>query len=188
MADTAEVRNELNGVDVTSLNEVIGNIQSEPSLGKCQFRASNQWLNGAHNRSTIKDFYAAGAEDTLRTATFVFDNDEPELLLGHDQSANPAEFLLHALAGCLTTTVVYHAAVRGIHIERMESRLEGDLDLQGLLGLSDNVRPGFQTIRAHFKVKADATAEELKDLLKYSVVCDTVCHPVHVEQEVEMIS
>jgi uncharacterized OsmC-like protein len=187
MTATAEVRNEVNGVDVTSLNEIIDNIQNEPSLGQCQFRASNQWLDGAHNRSTIKDFYAAGAEDTLRKATFVFDNDEPGLLLGRDQSMNPAEFLLHALAGCMTTTLVYHAAVRGIHIEHMESRLEGDLDLQGLLGLSEAVRPGFRNIRAHFKVKANATAEELKELFKYSVVCDTVCHPVQVEQEVEMI-
>lgn len=188
MSATAEIMNEVNGVDVDSLHEIIANIQTEPGLGQCQFRASNQWLGGAHNRSTIKDFYAAGAEDTLRTATFVFDNDEPALMLGRDQSMNPAEFLLHALAGCMTTTLVYHAAVRGIHIQHMESRLEGDLDLQGLLGLSEQVRPGFQTIRAHFRVKADASAAELKELFRYSVVCDTVCHPVQVEQEVEMIS
>lgn len=188
MTATAEIRQELNGVDVTSLNEIIGNIQNEPHLGKCQFRASNEWLGGAHNRSSIKDFYAAGAEDTLRTATFVFDNDEPELMLGCDQSANPAEFLLHALAGCMTTTLVYHAAVRGIHIEHIESRLEGDLDIQGLLGLSKEIRPGYQNIRAHFKVKANATSQELEDLFKYSVVCDTVCRPVNVEPKIEMIS
>ena len=187
MTATAEILEELNGVDVGSLKEIIDNIGNDPALGKCQFRASNQWLGGAHNRSSIKDFHAAGAEDTLRTATFVFDNDEPEVLLGRDQSMNPAEFLLHALAGCMTTTLVYHAAVRGIHIEHLESRLEGDLDLQGLLGISDQVRPGFQNVRAHFRVKADATAEELKSLFKYSVVCDTVCRPVSVEQDVEMI-
>ena len=80
--------------------------------------------------------------------------------------------LKRALAGCMTTTLVYHAAVRGIRIERLESRLEGDLDLQGLFGLSDEVRPGFKNIRAHFRVKANATAAELKELFKYSVVCD----------------
>ena len=187
MTATAEIRQDLNGVDVAGLTEIIGGIQNDPALGECQFRASNQWLGGAHNRSTIKDFYAAGEEDKLRTATFVFDNDEPAVMVGQDQSANPAEFLLHALVGCMTTTLVYHAAVRGIQIEHMESRLEGDLDLRGLLGISDDVRPGFQNIRAHFRIKANATAAELKELFKYSVVCDTVCHPVTVEQEIEMI-
>ncbi|UCC55924.1 MAG: OsmC family protein [Gammaproteobacteria bacterium] len=187
MAQPAEQHIEVNGVDVTALTGIIDNISKDATLGKTQFRATNLWLGGAHNRSTIKDFYAAGGEDTLRTATFVYDNNEPALLLGGDTDVNPAEYLLHALAGCLTTTLVYHAAARGIRIEQLESRLEGDLDLRGLLGIADDVRPGYQSIRANFKVKADAPAEELEALLKYSVVCDTVCRPVQVETKVEKV-
>lgn len=187
MTQPAEQHVELNGVDVTALTGIIDDISRDTSLGKAQFRATNQWLGGAHNRSTIKDFYAAGAEDTQRSATFVYDNNEPALMLGGDTDANPAEYLLHALAGCLTTTLVYHAAARGIHIERLESRLEGDLDLRGLLDIDEDVRPGFQSIRANFQVKANATAEELRGLFKYSVVCDTVCHPVQVETNIEMV-
>ena len=187
MTQPAEQHIELNGVDVTALSGIIDGISKDAALGKAQFRASNQWLGGAHNRSTIKDFYAAGGEDTQRTATFVYDNNEPALLLGGDTDVNPAEYLLHALAGCLTTTLVYHAAARGIRIEHLESRLEGDLDLRGLLGIAEDVRPGFQSIRANFRVKADAPAEELETLLKYSVVCDTVCRPVQVETKVEKV-
>lgn len=112
MTQTAAQHVELNGVDLTSLTGIIGGISSDPALGQCQFRASNEWLGGAHNRSRIKSFYGAGAEDTQRRTTFVYDNDEPALMLGGDQDANPAEYLLHALAGCMTTTMVYHAAAR----------------------------------------------------------------------------
>jgi uncharacterized OsmC-like protein len=187
MTQTAEKITEVNGVDVPALTEIIDGITQQPELGECQFRARNEWQDGPHNRTTIKDFYAAGGEDTQRTATFVYDNNEPAVLLGGDTDANPAEYLLHALAGCLTTTMVYHAAARGIRIEQLESKLTGDLDLRGLLGISDDVRPGYRNIRVEFRAKADASAEELNELLKYSVVCDTVCHPVNVETSVEMM-
>ena len=102
------------------------------------------------------------------------------VLLGEDQGANPVEFVLHALAACLTTSMVYHAAAQGIRIDSVESRLEGDLDLRGFLGLSQAVRPGYQNLRVHFTVKSDAPAEKLRELTKYSPVYDIVSNPVPV--------
>ncbi|HEX2492061.1 MAG TPA: OsmC family protein, partial [Blastocatellia bacterium] len=121
----------INGVNVDQLFSTINAIKENPGLAKFKFRAKNQWINGGQNRTNIKDFYGAGQEDATRKQTFVFDNDEPEVLLGHDNGANPVEFVLHALAGCLTTSLVYHAAAQGIKIESVESKFEGDLDLRG---------------------------------------------------------
>ena len=121
-------------------------IAQAPTLATFTFRAQNQWMGGGHNRSTIQGFYGAGQEDTSRKSTFVMDNDEPDVLLGTDQGANPVEYVLHALAGCLTTSLVYHAAAKGIRIDAVESRLEGDLDLRGFLGMSDEVRNGYDNV------------------------------------------
>jgi len=170
----------INGVDVDRMGATIQAVQNNPSLATFQFRADNRWINGGHNRSTIKSFYGAGQEDTIRTNPYVLDADEPPVLLGEDHAANPAEYVLHALAACLTTSLVYHAAERGIRIESVESTLEGDLDLQGFLGLSDHVRPGYKEIRVRFTIKADAPAEELKKLTKLSPVYDIVSNPVPV--------
>jgi len=170
----------INGVDVNRLGETVGAIRQNPHLASSKFRAANRWITGGHNRSTIKGFYAAGQEDVTRTKPFELDADEPQVLLGKDQAANPVEFLLHALAACLTTSLVYHAAARGIHIESIESKLEGDLDLQGFLGLSDQVRQGYQQIRVHFTIQSDAPAEELESLVKFSPVYDIVSNPVPV--------
>ncbi len=170
----------MNGVDVERLGQTITAVQKDPGLAKSQFRAINRWVSGGHNRSTIQGFYAAGQEDTSRTNPFVLDADEPPVLLGQDKGANPVEFVLHALAACLTTSLVYHAAARGIRIESMESQLEGDLDLQGFLGLSDQVRRGYKEIRVKFKVKSDAAPEQLEELTKFSPVYDIVSNPVPV--------
>ena len=170
----------INGVNVEQLEANIHAIQGEPDLAKFQFRATNSWINGGHNRTTIKEFYGVGKEDTTRTEPFVLDADEPPVLLGEDQGANPVEFVLHALASCLTTSMVYHAAARGIKIDSVESRLEGDLDLRGFLGLSKDVRPGYQNLRVHFSVKSDAPAETLRELTKHSPVFDIVSNPVPV--------
>jgi uncharacterized OsmC-like protein len=110
----------------------------------------------------------------------VLDADEPPVLLGEDQGANPVEFVLHALAACLTTSMVYHAAARAIRIESIESRLEGDLDLRGFLGLSKDVRPGYQNLRVNFTVKSDAPAETLRELTQFSPVFDMMTNPVPV--------
>ena len=141
-------------------------------------RIDGSW--GGHNRSTIQSFYGAGQEDNTRTTPFVLDAGEPPVLLGNDEGANPVEFVLHALAACLTTSLVYHAAARGIRIESVESTLEGDLDLQGFLGLSEQVRRGYKEIRVNFTIVSDATAEQLKELTKFSPVYDIVSNPVPV--------
>ncbi len=175
----------VNGVDVGRMGETVEAVRRTPSLATFRFRATNQWIDGGHNRSTIKGFYGAGQEDTTRTKPFELNADEPPVLLGKDQGANPVEYVLHALAACLTTSLVYHAAARGIHIESIESKLEGDLDLQGFLGLSDQVRCGYQQIRASFTVKSDAPAKDLEELTKFSPVFDIVSNPVPVSIRIE---
>ncbi|HEX9154803.1 MAG TPA: OsmC family protein [Nitrospira sp.] len=177
----------INGVNVDRLGETVTAIQQNTNLAVSQFRAANRWINGGHNRSTIQGFYAAGQEDTTRSKPFMLDADEPPVLLGRDQGANPVEFVLHALAACLTTSLVYHAAARGIRVESVESKLEGDLDLQGFLGLSDKVRRGYKEIRVHFTVKSDASAEQLAELTKFSPVHDIVSNPVPVSISVQTI-
>jgi hypothetical protein len=128
---------ELNGLDIQTMSETVAALRANPALAQFEFRARNRWISGGENRSTIKDFYGAGAEDTSRQGTFEFVNGEPPVLLGNNEGANPVEFLLHALAGCVTTTAVLHAAARGIEIESLSTRLTGDIDLQGLLALDD---------------------------------------------------
>jgi uncharacterized OsmC-like protein len=180
----AEQASEMNGLDVQAAMDTIGAIKADPSLARFRFRARNTWVNGGENRSTIRDFYGAGREDDSRTMAFEFTNGEPPVLLGRNEGANPVEFLLHALAGCVTTTFVLHATARGIAIRGLSTRLEGDLDLRGLLGLDDSVSPGYEQIRIKMNVQADCSDEELDDLLAYtrqhSPVCNTVCRPVPV--------
>ena len=183
----ATINGVINGVNVDRLGETVAAIQKTPALAKSQFRATNRWINGGHNRSSIQGFYAAGQEDTTRSKPFLLDADEPPVLLGEDHGANPVEFVLHALAACLTTGLVYHAAARGIKVESVESALEGDLDLQGFLGLSDEVRRGFKEIRVQFTVKSDASAEQLKELTKFSPVHDIVTNRVPVSISIQTI-
>jgi uncharacterized OsmC-like protein len=180
----AEQAPEMNGLDMQAAMDTIGAIKADPTLARFQFRARNTWVNGGENRSVIRDFYGAGREDDSRAMAFEFTNGEPPVLLGNNEGANPVEFLLHALAGCVTTTFVLHAPARGIRIRELSTQLEGDLDLQGLLGLDDSVSPGYEQIRIKMNVEADCSDEELDDLLAYtqqhSPVCNTVCRPVPV--------
>lgn len=182
-------QNLMNGVNLDQLFGTINAIRETPGLANFKFRNRNRWINGGHNRSTIKDFYGAGKEDTSRAESFVLDNDEAEVLLGEDHGPNPVESVLHALAGCLTTSLVYHAAAQGIRIDEVESTYEGDIDLHGFLGLSDDVRNGYQNIRVTFKIKGDASPEKLEELLmlaqKRSPVFDTVSNPVAVTVRLE---
>ncbi|HJZ79331.1 MAG TPA: OsmC family protein [Pyrinomonadaceae bacterium] len=183
------VKKTMNGVNLDQLFGTINQIKETPSLAKFIFRASNQWVSGGHNRTTIKDFYGADQEDTSRQTPFVIDNDEPAVLLGEDKGANPVEFVLHALAGCLTTSLVYHAAAQGIKIDEVESQFEGDLDLHGFLGLSDRVRNGYENVRVTFKIKSDAPEEKLQELCqlaqKRSPVFDIVSNPVPISVRFE---
>ena len=170
----------VNGVNVERMGATVQAVRKDPTLAAFRFRTANVWINGGHNRSTIKSFYGAGVEDTVRAKPFVVDAAEPPVLLGEDQAPNPAEYVLHALAACLTTSLVYHAATRGIRIESVESQVEGDLDLRGFLGLSDEARRGFQEIRVRFTIKSDASKEQLEELTKFSPVYDTIANPVSV--------
>ena len=174
----------LNGLDVQAAVDTIAALKADSSLARFQFRARNTWINGGENRSTIRDFYGAGQEDTSRTQAFEFTNGEPPVLLGNNEGANPVEFLLHALAGCVTTTFVLHAMARGITLKELSTELKGNIDLQGLLGLDDGVPAGYEQIDIKMNVKADCSDEELDDLLAYaqqrSPVCNTVCRPVPV--------
>lgn len=175
----------LNGLNVKAAMDTISAVKADPSLGRFQFRARNTWIDGGVNTSKIRDFYGAGQEDTSRSMTFEFTNGEPPVLLGANEGANPVEFLLHALAGCVTTTFVLHAMARGITISELSTELKGELDIQGLLGLNDAVSPGYEKIEIVMHVKADSPPHELSDLLAYaqahSPVCSTVCRPVPVE-------
>ena len=164
MSATAETIR--NGVDTEQLYGTLDAIKAEPSLAKFQFRARNRWIEGAHNRTTIRDFYAANQEDTSRLGEFVIDAGEPAILLGSDTGPNPAEYLLHALAACLTTSLVYVAAARGVRLTEVESTLEGDMDVQGALGLSDDYRNGFEHIRVSFRIAGDAPEEKLLEVVE----------------------
>lgn len=175
----------LNGVSTEGLTKTVEAVTADPALGKCQFRARNRWVDGGSNRVRVKDFYAAGQENTSRSEPFEFTADEPPVLLGKDRGANPVEYLLAALSSCMTTSIVYHAAAKGIRIEELESEFEGDLDLQGFLGLSKEIRPGYQEIRATFRVKSDAPADELEKFTKFSPVYDVVSKSVPVVVKIE---
>jgi uncharacterized OsmC-like protein len=178
--------NIVNGVDVDRLFGTIEAIKESPGIAKFKFRAENRWIDGGRNHTTIKDFYGA-EEDHAHDVAFELDADEPHLLLGEDQGPNPVEYLLTALAGCLTSSLVYHAAAQGIKIRSVESHLEGDLDLRGFLGLSPDVKPGYETIRVIFTIDADISDEQKEELVKtaqkYSPVFNTISNPVSVSVE-----
>ena len=167
----------LNGVDVDRMQQTIKAVAATPKLGRFTFRVANRWFDGAENRTETRDFNAGGIE-TRHFSDFTLVADEHEVLLGKDVGANPVEHLLHALASCVTTSMVYHASARGINIEKVESSLDGDIDLQGFLGLSDTVRKGYQQIRFKFRIQADVNDAQLEELTalgtKFSPVFDTL--------------
>jgi len=179
----------INGVPVDRLFDTIEAVKQNPGLGEFHFRAKSRWVNGGHYMSEIKDFYGAGEEDTTRKKPFILHGDEPDILLGKNKGPNPVEFVLHGLAGCLSTTFIYYAAAQGIKIDEVEFELEGDLDIRGFLGLSKNVRPGYQGIRVIYKVKSDASEEKLNELCKLaqlrSPVFNTLESPVPVDVKLE---
>jgi uncharacterized OsmC-like protein len=177
--------NKVNGIDMEVLQGTVNAIRDDPELGKCKFRVSNKWLSGNHNYSTITGFYGAKQENAHKQP-FELHADEPPILAGEDQGPNPVEHLLNALAGCLTTALVAHAAVRGIQIEEVESEIEGDLDINGYLGLSKDVPKEYKDIRVKIKVKADEdNVVRLKRLAEFSPVYNTLIHGTNVDLQVE---
>lgn len=176
----------VNGVDIETLMGTVNAIKDDPELGACRFRARNTWLGGNHNRSTVTGFHGA-RQEIAHKQTFTMDADEPAILAGEDEGANPVEHLLHALASCLTTSMVAHAAVRGIEIDELESELEGDIDLRGFLGLNPNVPKGYTDIRARFRVKArPEDLDRIRELAKFSPVFNTITRGARVTVDVDL--
>lgn len=194
MTQTAEMtaakpaREPRNGVDVPTLFATLDAVKGQPEIAKFQFRATNKWQSGTHSRSTIHGFYGAGQEGAHEQA-FTYDADHLAVLVGTDKGPTPVEFLLHALASCLTAGLANIAAARGIDLVEVESTVEGDIDLLGILGLSDEVRNGYQGIRASFRIKGKASEEELAGLLDRSrarsAVYDVLTNGVPVDVRVE---
>ena len=168
MATISKPRPALNGVDTPTLFATLDAVKADPALAKFQFRAVNRWVSGTHNRSTICGFYGAGQEDESRTEDFTYDADHPAVLVGNGNGPTPVEFLLHAIAACLTAGIANIAAARGIVLHEVSSTVEGDIDLLGILGLSDQVRNGYQGIRVSFQISADAPEEDVRGLVDQS--------------------
>ena len=174
----------INGVDVGKLVTTVDAIKAEPNLSDFKFRAETEWKCGGKSHTTIQSFYGVGGEDTSRSKPFVLESDEPPVLLGGNAGPNAVEIVLAGLASCLAVGFAYNAAVQGIQMEELNLRLEGDIDLQGFLGLSDAVRPGYKNIRVTCHVKSDAPQEKLLALSEYvqrtSPVLDIIRNPVAV--------
>ena len=190
MATAKKLPKLVNGVNVDNLFTTIDAIKGTPTIAKFNFRARNKWQGASRNCSTVGAFSGAGQE-LSRQRPFELKADEPPVLLGEDTAANPVEHLLHALASCLTTSMVYHAAARGIRVDEVESTLEGDIDLHGFLELDKDVRKGFQGIRVTFKVKADVPDEQLQDIVQlgtgHSPVFDSITKGVPVTVKAERL-
>ena len=178
--------NILNGVNVDGIFSTIEVIEKNPEIANFKFRNSNKWITGGYNRSTIRGFY--GALQEFDDREFTLENDEPPVLLSEDRAPNPVEYILHGLAGCMTTTLVYHAAAKGIRIEEMETSFEGDIDLRGMLGIPGAKRSGYQQIRVIMKIKANASKKEIEELVKLSrrsPVYNTISEPVDIKITLE---
>jgi uncharacterized OsmC-like protein len=176
-----------NGVDTATLFATLNAVKQAPEAAKFQFRAHNQWVSGTHNRGTIADYFGVG-EERSHERTFVFDADHPAVLVGRDHGPTPTEFLLHALAACLTAGIANIAAARRITLTEVRSTVTGDIDLNGIFGLNPEVRNGYQQITVRFTVKGDAPAETLRELVEQSrarsAVYDSVTNGVPVAIEV----
>lgn len=180
-----------NGIDVEQLVQTIEAIKADPSLASFTFRATTAWQEGTHSVTEIGAFVHAGEEDRSRAAPFRLEGDEPPVLLGRNQGPNAVELVLAALGFCFSVGFVANAAARGIELEELSYELEGDLDLRNFLGIGDETRPGYRTIRAKAIVKAPGASEQaLTDLCTYvqdtSPVRDVLANPVPVETTLEV--
>jgi uncharacterized OsmC-like protein len=179
---TTQTLTHVNGVNVDQLVATVSAIQQNPALARFQFRAHNEWVGGGHSRTSIQGFYGAGQEDSSRSRPFILEGDEPPVLLGSNAGPNAVEAVLHALTSCLAVGFVYNAAAQGINIEGLRFNVEGELDLHAFLGLSEAVRPGYESIRLTYWVKSDAPREQIEALCAYvqktSPVVDIIRNPV----------
>lgn len=178
----------MNGVDTTTLFATLDAVKQAPEAARFQFRAHNEWVSGTHNRTTIEDYFGVG-EDRKHEQSFVFDADHPAVLVGQDNGPTPVEFVLHALAACLTAGLANIAAARGVRLTEVRSTVEGDIDLNGILGLDPGVRNGYQNVAVRFTVKGDAPAEKLRQIVEQSrarsAVYDVITNGVPVTIDVE---
>jgi uncharacterized OsmC-like protein len=181
---TSTERPPRNGVDVPRLFATLDAVKGQNEIAKFQFRATNTWVNGTHNRSQLSGFFGAMQEMEHKNVT-VLDADHPAVLVGEDNAPTPIEFVLHAIAACLTSGIANIAAARGIQLHKVTSTVEGDIDLLGILGLSDGaVRNGYEQIRVNFHIEGDADDEKLRGLVEQSrrrsAVYDVLTNPTPV--------
>ena len=183
-ATDTPTRGPLNGVDVPTLFATIGAVDGNRELAQFRFRATNSWVSGTHSRNTLTTYFGAG-QDHEHQQEFVIDADHPAVLVGSDKGAVPVEYMLMGLASCITAGIGNIASARGVTLKKVESRVEGEIDLQGILGLSDEVRNGFQNIRIDFQIEGDADEETLRKIVeqsrKRSAVFDVITNPTPVE-------
>jgi uncharacterized OsmC-like protein len=176
-----------NGVDTATLFATLDAVKGDNEIAKFRFRASNRWVSGTHNRSTIEGFYGA-KQDMAHRQPFVLDADHPAVLVGSDNGATPVEYVLHALAACLTAGIANIAAARGVNLTEVSSAVEGDIDLLGILGLSDEVRNGYEQIRVSFTLKGD-DPDKLRQIVEQSrnrsAVFDILTNGVPVSIDVD---
>ncbi|MDP2316902.1 MAG: OsmC family protein [Pseudomonadota bacterium] len=176
---------EVNGIDTDALSTVIESFKEADGRSEFVFRTRTRWLGGGHSKTTIKGFSGAFQEHDSRQ--FELEADEPRVLLGADSAPNPVEHLLQSLAACLTGSMAYHAAARGIEIHACECTLRGEIDIRGFLGVAPEVRRGFRHIEVRFQVESDAPAGKLSELARFSPVLDVVQHGTVVDLQVETI-
>lgn len=179
-----------NGVDVERLITTIKSVSTDNTLGDYKFRLYNEWISSSSNQSVIARFYEGDKEIQTKSKTFVCKNDESSILLGNDDAPNPAEYILHALAGCLTTSLIYHASTKGYKIRKVSSIVEGSIDLRGFLGIDGAVRNGYKQILIKFNIEGDFTEEEKAAILNlgpfFSPVFDIITNPVPVDIRLEV--
>jgi uncharacterized OsmC-like protein len=185
--ETRRARAALNGVDTPTLFATIDAVKQQPELAQFRFRASSRWLAGTHSRSRAEAFTGAGGTHR-HERDFQFDADHPKVLVGGGAGPTPVEYLLHGLAACLTAGIANDAAARGVTLHEVESTVEGDIDLRGILGLSKEVRNGYQGIRVSFRVKGDASEDKLREIVEQSqarsAVFDVLTNGTRVEIDV----
>jgi uncharacterized OsmC-like protein len=172
-----------NGVNVTALLEAREALERAPEAAQFMWRASCQWLDGTHSRSTIGKFFGLGTEQS-RDKAFTVEADHPKIFAAEDNAPTPVELVLSGLASCLTAGIAAVAQRRGIQLHFVKASLEADMDIQGILGIDDEVRNGFGAIRVHFEIRADASEDDIKALVaqsqKRSAVFDIITNPTNV--------
>ena len=176
-----------NGVNVDALLGARDALSKAPEAAKFNWKASCKWMNGTHSQTSIQGFYGLGSQQSHKTE-FTFDTDHPEIFASEDKGATPVEMVLAGLAGCLTAGVASIAQLRKIQLRSVKATLEGEMDIQGILGIDSDVRNGFNDIKVNFEVDADASKDDIEALVaqsqKRSAVFDIITNPTNVSVSV----